>query len=232
MRPVALDKLFTYIRKNEMTKLLHPTVLLAASVVAGCSHVPPAPEKPTQTSASPSTPVVAAQTTGSEEDIWSDSYWRLPAAAGTTEELLPPAMKAEFVNAKKKNFTAKDFKNGKIIRCGQLFYGESNRFAADYGAREQVPYSMRLDCNSNKQIDADDGVHVVTFTGLAPQQKGHFTRWRQAAAQQHGSSGVPYVCFQAEQGKSADPCSIDAHITIDKANFTSKVDGVLKRLNQ
>jgi hypothetical protein len=187
-----------------MARALLPLVLLASAGLAACGHG----EKKHEAGHS----------------AFEQFFSREPAG----EPALPPMQKQGAVPSEARNFAPQGSvsRDGSLAYCGELHYGESNRFASD---EAEVSYSMRLDCDSSGAVDAKDGRHLAYFPQVKPQQKGWFTRWMQEAAKKHGRFGVAYICFKGQAKQ--DPCAGTAPVAVEKPSFSSaRVDEILRSI--
>lgn len=108
-----------------------------------------------------------------------------------------------------------------IQQCGEIEYSEDNRVARD---REELMYSLKLDCNRDRKItDADKNLIIgIALEQIRPQQKSWLTRWkRQAVLVAQNAKANPYLCMQVEV--SEDPCQTGRSVFGVKPQFTSRI---------
>lgn len=103
-----------------------------------------------------------------------------------------------------------------ITACGCLGYSESNRDARN---TDDVTYSLAVDCKKDGNIRTPSGTAFISIEPrlLAPQQKGHITRWRRQAVglgtvkdnQPYQTTSLEKVCTSTGRVEALDSREAD-----------------------
>lgn len=108
-----------------------------------------------------------------------------------------------------------------IKQCGEIQYSEDKYTARD---KDDVMFSVLLDCNRDRTISAEEGRLVIgiPLAHVKPQQKSWLTRWKRAAVSANNiASANPYVCVTVEA--TEDPCVTGRSVYGTKPKFVGSV---------